>query len=429
MQSNNLIIATAGHVDHGKSSLVKQLTGVETDTLSEEKQRGLTINLGYAYHHFQANTANSNNYTLGFVDVPGHIGFINNMLAGVGAVDFALLVIAADDGVMPQTREHLSIIDLLGIEQGAIALTKIDRVDENRISEVKDELSKLLKHSSFANAPVFPVSNETGSGISTLKEHLENAVINRSEESDQRHEKYFRFLIDRAFTVKGIGTVVTGSARAGVAESNSQLITANNGADARVRAMRLDTNSIDSVSAGERAAINIDASLDRVQRGDWLIDPKIHHPITRFDGSFQLLDTSNRLRPSAEYHLYLGASHHIVTLRYLDSKEDFLVQVKSSEPMIAHFGDRFIIRDPASQHTLGGGSVIDIFVPRKKRSSEQRLKLLSASHGDSELALQSLIELCPEGVNLEQFSINRNLKKVHQCKLRSKCSSLRTKGK
>ena len=181
MQSKTLIIATAGHVDHGKSSLVKRLTGVDTDTLNEEKQRGLTINLGYAYHHFEgAADDGSQKYTLGFVDVPGHIDFINNMLAGVSAVDFALLVIAADDGVMPQTKEHLSIIELLGIQQGAIALTKTDRVDENRVEEVQKELGVLLKDSSFTNAPIFPLANTTGTGIDTLKEHLKSVVINHS---------------------------------------------------------------------------------------------------------------------------------------------------------------------------------------------------------------------------------------------------------
>lgn len=413
MQSKTLIIATAGHVDHGKSSLVKRLTGVDTDTLNEEKKRGLTINLGYAYHHFEsAAENNSENYTLGFVDVPGHIDFINNMLAGVSAVDFALLVIAADDGVMPQTKEHLSIIELLGIQQGAIALTKIDRVDESRVEEVQKELATLLKDSNFTNAPIFLLSNTTGTGIDKLKGYLKNKVIHHSEKNSSDENKSFRFLIDRAFTVKGIGTLVTGIARAGHAGSNAQLITSNNGAAARIRAMRLDTNSIEIINTGERAAINIDTKLDYVKRGDWLIEPRIHHPITRFDANIKLLDPTNTLKPSAEYHLFLGASHHIATIRYLGSKENLLIQVKSSDPVIAHYGDRFIIRDPASQHTLGGGMVIDTFVPRKKRSSEHRLKVLNVLQNDNEFALQALVELSPEGANLKQFSINRNLKKA-----------------
>ena len=228
-------------------------------------------------------------------------------------------------------------------------------------------------------------------------------VINHSEKDSSNDNKSFRFLIDRTFTVKGIGTLVTGIARAGYAESNAQLITSNNGAAARIRAMRLDTNSIECINTGERAAIHIDTKLDYVKRGDWLIEPRIHHPITRFDASIKVLDPTNALRPSAEYHLFLGASHHIATLRYLGSKEDLLVQVKSSDPVIAHYGDRFIIRDPASQHTLGGGMVIDTFVPRRRRSSEHRLKLLNVLQNDNELALQSLVELSPEGVNLEQF--------------------------
>lgn len=409
MQSSSLIVATAGHVDHGKTSLVNNITGTDTDTLAEEKARGLTINLGFAYHQFEESLNGQPCLcTLGFVDVPGHIDFISNMLAGVGSVDFALLVIAADDGIMPQTMEHLSILNLLGISQGAIALTKTDRVETERIDSLQTEIRELLANTLLANSPVFSVSNHTREGIEELVAHLRSALVNKINEPKAYDRHGFRFLVDRAFSVKGIGTVITGSARSGNATKDTRVVCARNGGPARIRALRLHEDQIDSIYAGQRAALNIDMDLDAISRGDWLLTPNSYRSVTRFDGTIKLLDNNLQLNLNTEYHLYIGASHHIVHLRYLDEKKTF-IQVKSHDPITAHFGDRFILRDPAAKSTIGGGQVVDIFVPRKKRSSENRMKILNAMCSNDKQALQSLSVISPEGVNLTQYAINRNL--------------------
>lgn len=410
MHSSSLIVATAGHVDHGKTSLVNHITGTDTDTLAEEKARGLTINLGFAYHQFEESFEdNIHQCTLGFVDVPGHIDFISNMLAGVGSVDFALLVIAADDGIMPQTREHLAILDLLGIKYGAVALTKIDRVETERIETLQIEISDLLANTPLANSPIFPVSNHSREGIEELLSHLRNALVNRISNPEKNERHGFRFLIDRAFSVKGIGTVVTGSSRSGHATKESRTVCSRDGDAVRIRGIRLHEDSVDSVSQGQRAALNIDRDLDDVSRGDWLLAPGAYRPVTRFDATVRLLDGNLQINSNAEYHLYIGASHHIVHLRYLDHEKNTFIQVKSHDAISAHFGDRFILRDPAAELTIGGGQVVDIFVPRKKRSSEQRLAILNAMCSEDKAALQSQCELSPDGVNLAQYSINRNL--------------------
>ncbi|NKB34092.1 MAG: selenocysteine-specific translation elongation factor [Pseudomonadales bacterium] len=412
MHSKPLIIATAGHVDHGKTSLVNRITGTDTDTLAEEKQRGLTINLGFAYHHFEKSIEGNNCLcTLGFVDVPGHIDFINNMLVGVGSVDFALLVIAADDGIMPQTREHLSIIKLLGIKQGAVALTKTDRVEPEQITQLQVEIENLLLDSELEDPPIFPVSNQTGDGIDELVAHLKSVLINKADAEHASANKNFKFLVDRAFSVKGIGTVVTGSTRAGSATKDSEMLCTSNGQSVRLRGLRLHEENIESIGSGERAALNIDLDLSAVSRGDWLVEPSIYRPITRFDATLNLLDPDSDIKPNAEYHLFLGASHHIVNLRYLDNDNKRFIQVKTNEALIAHQGDRFIVRDPAAEYTLGGGQVIDTFVPRKKRSSKQRLEVLKAMCASDKSALRSLTEISSEGINLNQLRLNRNLKR------------------
>lgn len=406
--SRSLTIATAGHVDHGKTSLVANITGIDTDTLSEEKSRGLTIVPGYAYHHFHAvvNGEECNN-TLGFVDVPGHSDFVNNMLAGVGAVDAALLVVAADDGIMPQTREHLAILDLLAVPCGAIALTKTDRCDDERIQAVIADIEKLQAATSLQDAPVFALSNETGVGLTELINYLQrlfeddNAIRNSGDD-----DHYFRYLIDRSFTTKGIGTVLTGSVRSGSTGTGVSLKHTATGEVTKLRAARLDKTDLSEVFRGQRAAVNVNLDHKLVSRGDWLIDEALFQPVNRFDVSISFIDEAFKLHSSAQYHLHIGASHHMINIRHLG---DHYYQIKSYDAVIAHHGDRFIVRDPSSQHTVGGGRVIDIFVPRRKRSSEFRLSLLQAMDCDSYEALKQLLEILPDGVKLQEFSRCRNI--------------------
>lgn len=406
-----LIIATAGHVDHGKSSLVGRITGVDTDTLAEEKARGLSINLGYAYHHFESTVdgkpcAN----TIGFVDVPGHTDFIGNMLAGVGAVDAALLIVAADDGVMPQTLEHVAILNLLGISRLAVALTKIDRSDPEQIARVQEQIGDLLRDTGFADSPVFPVSNTSGEGVPALVTYLQDWCGDNTPDTTDLQQHYFRYLIDRSFSVKGIGTVVTGSARAGRASTGATVLHTGTGATAKLRGLRLDQTAIAEIARGQRAAANITLNHADITRGDWLVDPKLYHPVTRFDARIQFLANAGQLLEHAHYHLYMGASHHIVTLRKLDPDGNHFYQIKSNERLIAHYGDRFVLRDPAADHTIAGGKVIDIFVPRRGRASPQRLAVLEALDQDTATAIGTLLPLLPEGLDLDQFALTRNLR-------------------
>lgn len=404
--TRQLIMATAGHVDHGKTSLIKHLTGVDTDTLKEERARGLTINPGYAYHHFSDPANPDEQVTLGFVDVPGHADFIPNMLAGVGSVDNALLVVASDDGIMPQTKEHLAILQLLGIKRLVVALTKVDRVSAERIQQVEVEVAQLLETKGFASAASFSINNINGAGTDELLNHLKDNALQATAalSSTQRT----RFLIDRSFSVKGIGTVVTGTLKQGQLPCSEQLVLSATGEEIRIRGLRLDDRDIQSLHAGQRAAVSINVAHDSVQRGDWLQEKPGYKPSFRIDTELVLLEDKVRLKSSAQYHLYLGASHHVVNIRPLDEAIG-LYQLRSLEPMHTHHGDRFVIRDPAAKNTIGGGRVIDIFVPRKGRSSAARLEKLRQQLNPPSEALHGLLKTSLYGVDQQQFACNYDL--------------------
>ena len=408
--SRQLMVATAGHVDHGKSALVGQLTGVETDTLQAEKERGLTINLGYAYHHFRSvGEPTAALITLGFVDVPGHTDFIHNMLAGVSSVDSALLVVASDDGIMPQTREHLVILSLLGIKQLTVAISKIDKVDEFRIAEVERQLCELLPTFKFTAPNFFPLSNVSGKGVSELKTHLMMLAAEKLTHKTKPCNQEARFLIDRSFSVKGIGTVVTGCLRSGQIGTGDQLVQGLSGETARVRSIRVDRDTIQTLHAGQRAALNINLDQTSVKRGNWLLARPIHHTVTRFDCRVQAAELTHRFKPSAQYHFYHGCGHYLVNIRPLDPAQVFC-QILSPIPLSIAYGDRFIIRDPAAAKTLAGGHVVDLFVPRRGRASEARLNTLTAADHPAQSGLKNLLEISPLGVNLKQFRLNHALR-------------------
>lgn len=404
--SRQLIIATAGHVDHGKTSLVRQLTGVETDTLQEEKSRGLTINLGYAYHHF-ADAETGEPLCLGFVDVPGHIDFIQNMLAGVGGVQQVLLVVAVDDGVMPQTIEHLTILDLLGIHQITVALTKIDRVDPERVQQVQASLQSLLAERNLS-ASFFGIDNISGQSIDELRLYLERLLQDSSQPPIKCYPQKARFLVDRSFSVKGIGTVVTGTVKSGSIAIDDRLTLSATGEEARIRGMRLDQTEVTRAEAGQRAALNITLAEDSIRRGDWLLDPRRWVTRQRVDVELLLANPGEALKTSAQYHLYLGASHHIVNIRALDPERNFY-QVRSDDTLCCVHGDRFVLRDPAGRHTLGGGRVLDINVPRRGRSTPQRIAAVDAMKAALDDALQMLIANAPFGIDPDALADNYNL--------------------
>jgi selenocysteine-specific elongation factor len=281
-----VIVATAGHVDHGKTSLVRSLTGVDTDRLEEEKRRGMSIELGFAYADLGAVGAPP----VGFVDVPGHERFVRNMLAGVAAIDFALLVIAADDGPMPQTREHLAILQLLGVSQGAVALTKIDRVDAARRMEVEHEIAALLVPTALAGAPIFPLVATTGEGVPALRQHLAavgEAIARRSGAGN------FRLAVDRAFSIAGAGVVVTGAVFSGTARVGDSLVVSPQGTAVRLRGIHAQNRPAEMARAGDRCALNLagaELKLEDLARGDWIVAVRAHAPTRRFDARLQVLE-------------------------------------------------------------------------------------------------------------------------------------------
>ncbi len=400
-----MIIATAGHIDHGKTVLVRALTGVDTDRLPEEKRRGVSIDLGFAYDTLPDGSP------IGFVDVPGHERFVRNMLAGVTGIDFALLVVAADDGPMPQTEEHLAILDLLGLRQGCIALTKIDRVASDRIEDAKDELAILLDGTSLADAPIFPVSGLTGDGIPELKAHIEAAAAAHAED---RGKGQFRLAVDRCFTLSGAGLVVTGTAFSGAVTAGDRLVLSPRGVAVRVRAIHAQNRESETGHAGERCALNItgsDLSREVVHRGDWVLAAPAHAPTDRIDARVRLLASEKRpLRHWTPVHLHLGASDINARVAVLDGTNipaggEGRVQLVLDRETVAVHGDRLIIRDQSAQRTIGGGVVIDPFSPRRGRRRPERLAFLDAMEREAPAArLAALLEQSPTGVDLTRLS-------------------------
>ena len=383
-----MIVATAGHVDHGKTSLVRALTGVDTDRLPEEKRRGMTIDLGFAYAG-----------AIGFVDVPGHERFIHNMLAGVAGIDFALLVVAADDGVMPQTREHVAILDLLGVARGAVAITKTDRADAE---PVLAELNALLAPTALAGAPVFPVSSVTGAGTAALREHLEQAarcVAARTTASN------FRLSVDRCFTIAGAGLVVTGTALSGEVKVGDEVRVLLGSASARVRSIHAHNAPAERGRAGQRVALNLAGLKEPVRRGDWIVSGNVAPAIWKFDARLKSLAQMKHWTP---VHVHIGAADVLGRVALLD--DSGLVQLVLDQPVGAVRGDRFIVRDQSARATLGGGTVIDVFPPARGRAKPERLAALKAMEIDDDAAaLEALLAQSPAGVDLARFSANRNL--------------------
>lgn len=406
-----MIVATAGHVDHGKTSLIKALTGTDTDRLPEEKKRGLTIELGFAYEHLEAGGV------LGFVDVPGHERFISNMLAGIASIDFALVIVAADDGPMPQTLEHLAALDLMGITRGAVALTKCDRVSPERVDEVSAEIGRILGPLNLSVMPVFPVSSTTGEGTPALRSHLESearALPVRSKGGN------FRFAVDRRFVVDGAGLVVTGTVHAGTVSTGDRVVVSPGGQEARVRSIHEENRAVGASSAGHRCALNLvgpDISVESVSRGDWIVAPEAHVPTRRFDARLRVLASEEKsLRHWTPVHVHMGAVHLTGRVAVLGSEKVILpgaegdVQVVLGASTSAAWGDKFVIRDQSASRTLGGGKVLDPFAPGRDRTKPWRAQDRQA-HGveDNVEALCALVGQHPEGYAARSFFVGRNL--------------------
>lgn len=399
-----MIIGTAGHIDHGKTTLVRALTGVDTDRLKEEKARGISIELGYAYLPVPAGGdagAEDPAEVLGFIDVPGHEKFVHTMAAGAAGIDHALLVVAADDGVMPQTREHLAIVKLFGITQGTVALTKCDRADAARIAAVRAEIAALLAATPLAGAPIFEtrlvplpsgerlgegqhdttLDTASSTGIEALRQHL--LTLARQHRA-RRHDGLFRLAIDRVFTLAGHGTVVTGTVFGGQVRAGDSLTHSATGQPVRVRSLHAQNRAAAQGAAGQRVALNL-AGIDKdaIRRGDWIADARLLQPTQRIDVRAQLLADAPAQGQWAALHVHLGAAHltaHLVPLQSdsLQPGAEARVQLVLDEPAHVLPGDRLILRNAQGNRTLGGAVVLDPFAPERKRRSPARMAWLDA---------------------------------------------------
>lgn len=408
-----MILATAGHIDHGKTALVQALTGTDADRLPEEKRRGMTIDLGFAYARLPDGSE------IGFVDVPGHERFLPNMLAGVLGIDRVLLVVAADDGPRPQTLEHLDILDLIGVGEVTGIVTKIDRVAPERTAAVAGELAVLFAASGFAGSPILAVSSRTGEGMPALLRHLEERTRAAEEAQEAATPGLFRIPIDRAFTLAGIGLVVTGTIVSGAVAVGDHLVASPRGVALRVRGLHAHNHPVARAARGERVAAAIAGSFPEggaPARGDWLVAAERHAPSARLD----LWLRASRLAPAPlkdglPVHLHLGTEDVVGRLAVLESAaiapgESGFAQLDLAHPIGALWGDRAVLRDHAARHTLAGGQVIDPFAPRRGRRAPARLAVLAAmAEPDAARALDRRLAL--EGiVDLARFALARNLR-------------------
>jgi selenocysteine-specific elongation factor len=430
-----MIVGTAGHIDHGKTTLVRALTGVDTDRLKEEKARGISIELGYAY------TSLNNGDVLGFVDVPGHERLVHTMAAGACGIDFALLVVAADDGVMPQTREHVAILQLFGVTRGAVALTKVDRVDAARARAAEAEVRAFLASTVFAAAPVFRVNAavDGDDGVRLLKEHLEGVAIagrqgpevgnsgSRSTQSGEsgdcglaaRDLRLFRLAVDRVFTLPGHGTVVAGTVFSGSVRVGDTIAALPSDTPVRVRSIHSQNRGVEVGHSGERCALTLSGiERSQINRGDWLADGRVFTPTTRVDVRLELLQDGNIVLKSwSPVHVHHGAAHLTAHIVPLDTDQPATPEVVRNQPaqsrhaqlvfetpVCAMPGDRFVLRDARALHTIGGGIVLDPYAPSRKRRSPERLRYLTAlERMNSGEGVRPLLTEAPHGIRQSEL--------------------------
>jgi len=383
----SIIVGTAGHIDHGKTALVKALTGIDADRLEEEKRRGITIDIGFAHLELPAPTGEK--LRLGFVDVPGHERFVRNMLAGVGGIDLVLLVIAADEGVKPQTREHFDICHLLSIRRGITVLTKSDAVDPETLDVVRLEVEDFLRGSFLdpAQAPVVAVSSLTGTGLDELKRALVQAAL---EVTPRESNALARLPIDRVFTMKGFGTVVTGTLVSGTIRKEEELEVFPLGRRVRVRGAQVHGHSADKAVAGQRTALNLaGASTEELGRGMTLAPPNTFRATDRIHVSLALLPSAKPLKERARVHLHAFTSETVAEVRLFDKKqvspgETALAELRMDDPALLLPGDRFIMRQFSPVVTIGGGVVLDAaLMPKLKETVQRFLEVLDKGNPEA----------------------------------------------
>ncbi len=380
--SPSLILGTAGHIDHGKSSLIKALTGTDPDRLAEEKRRGITIELGFAELILPSGRH------MGVVDVPGHEKFVRHMVAGATGVDVALLVIAADDGIMPQTIEHTAVLELLGVKSCVVALTKTDLVDEEWLAYVTDDIKAFLADRPFADAPIIAVSSRTGEGLDELKDAIDQAA---SQAKHTKSENAVRMPIDRVFTIRGFGTVVTGTLWSGTLTEGDELIVLPDHLQTRARSIQIHGNSVDYAQAGNRVAVCLhNLSTDEVHPGDFLAAPEVAQISDRFDAEFTYLDPfayGTPLKSGARIHVAHGTREVLGRILFMDgtpslaSGEHSYAQIRLEEPLPVAYRDQFIVRSYSPMHVIGGGTVLTPNPRRRTNLRPEEHTLLEALEG------------------------------------------------
>lgn len=407
----SIVIGTAGHIDHGKTSLVQALTGINCDKLSEEKRRGITIDLGFAYY------ISHTGEKLSIIDVPGHEKFIRNMVAGASGIDVVMLVIAADEGIMPQTKEHIEICSLLGVKHGFIVLTKIDIVDKQWLEVIKEDIKLSLKDTFLHNAPILKVSSTTGEGINNLKVHLNHYL---STSLSKQKTDIFRLPIDRVFTIKGHGTIITGTITSGSISTGEPITILPSNNKTKVKQIQYHGNIVETASAGQRAAINLHGiNTSEVKRGDIIAHPDTLVLSTRWLISLTCLSSSPRpLKHRSEVHLHHGTQEVLAQLYFFNKNslapgETVLCEVRFKKPLIGIFGDHTVIRTFSPLQTVAGGSIInpiDSTILRHTITDSNITTLLSLPSVTEEELVQKQIEfLDTTGIYLTTLSIVTNI--------------------
>src|ERR1700722_10060972 len=403
-----MIVGLAGHIDHGKTALVKALTGVAGDRLKDEKARGITIDLGFAYMPLQSGQP------IGFIDVPGHERFVHTMLAGASGVDFALLTIAVDDGIMPQTREHLAILDLLGIDRGGVVLTKADLATSESIENVARQVKAMAAATTLAHAEVLTVSALTGAGVDALRAHLEEAA---AAVRDRTAGKRFRLAVDRVFTLSGVGVVATGTVLSGSVHLGDRIQLSPSGLFARVRSLHAQNRPADAAHAGDRCALNLTGpgiTKDSIGRGDVALDPELHAPTDRIAARMRVLPTEKKpvgqWFPVRLHHASAEAGARIVLFddKPIAPGEEANVQLVLDRPIAAATHDRFVLRDASAERSLGGAVFLDLLANggggRAPERREQRVLLPLAAPS---ACLAALLETPPFAFDVAAFARDR----------------------
>jgi len=396
----HVIVGTAGHIDHGKSALVQALTGTNPDRLEEEKRRGITIDLGFAFLEL-------GDVKIGFVDVPGHERFVRNMLAGAGGIDVVLLVIAADESIKPQTREHFDICRLLGIPSGIVVLTKSDLVDPDTRALVKIEIQELLRDSFLEGAPIVEVSSKTGAGLDSLKSELAKAA---ASVIGKNADHFLRLPIDRAFAMKGFGPVVTGTLISGSLHTEDELEVFPAGQRVRVRGLHSGGTSTATAVAGQRTAVNLAGiKLEDLARGMTLASPGLFQCTSRFNARIHLLPSAPPLKNHARVHFHCGSSETTAEVILLDQTtlhpgQSTLAQLRLPSPLLLLPGDRFILRRLSPVSTIAGGTVIDPFAPYHRSRDTRTLPLLKILGSEDRQAIaENLADLEPQGLTVNRL--------------------------